>query len=91
MLTPSFILTKEEEGKVLRLWKAMYGLKQSPPMWNKHVDKTLVEFGMHRLSADLCVYAMHDREKRVLLGLFVDDMFLIVAIMQCINMLKSML
>lgn len=59
-------------------------------MWNKHVDKILTEFDMHRLSADFCVYAMHDGEKRVFLGLFVDDMFIIGAIMKCMDLSLSM-
>ena len=64
-------------GKVLRLLKALYGLKQSPRMWNLHIDKALSEFGLHRLTADFCVYACFSGLDRVLLGLFVDDMFII--------------
>ena len=66
--------------KVLRLWRALYGLKQAPRMWNIHIDKALGEFGLIRLVADFCVYAIYDGPDRVLLGLFVDDMFIIGAI-----------
>ena len=60
-------------GKVLRLLKALYGHKQSPRMWNLHIDKALGEFGLHRLLADFFVYANYNGASRVLLGLFVDD------------------
>ena len=78
-------------GKVLRLLKALYGLKQSPRMWNLHIDKALGEFGLHRLLADFCVYAIYDGASRVLLGLFVDDMFIIGKQIDLINTVKSFL
>ena len=53
---------KDMSGKVLRLWRALYGLKQSPRMWNIHVDKALGEYGLHRLTTDFFVYAIHDGE-----------------------------
>ena len=63
--------------KVLRLWRALYGLKQSPHMWNLHINEALSAFGLERLTADFCVYAIYEGTDRTLLGLFVDDMFLI--------------
>ena len=64
-------------GKVLRLWKALCGLKQSPRMRNRHVDKALSNFGLNKLTANFCVYAIYTGADRILLGLFVDDMFII--------------
>ena len=46
-------------------------------MWNLHIDKALSDFGLQRLTADFCFYAIYDGPDRVLLGLFVDDMFII--------------
>ena len=82
---------KDMSGKVLRLWRAFYGLKESPRMWNIHVDKALGEYGLHRLIADFCVYAIHDGDDRVLLGLFADDMFIIGAIFIRIEGVKQFL
>ena len=78
-------------GKVLRLFKALYGLKQSPRMWNLHVDKALSEFGLERLTSDFCVYAIHQGGRRILLGLFVDDMFVIGKMMELIEGVKGFL
>ena len=72
--TPEGMFAEAMLGKVLRLLKALYELKQSPRMWNLHIDKALGEFGLHCLLADFCVYAIYDGASRVLLGLFVDDM-----------------
>ena len=64
------------EGKVARLWKAIYGLKQSSRMWNLHIDGILRRMGFHRLSADHGVYVKWDGVNRVWLALYVDDIFL---------------
>lgn len=81
----------EMDGKFLRLWKALYGLKQSPRMCNIHVDKVLSNFGMSRLSADSCVYSIHQVERRILMSLFVDDMFIVGKEMPLIQDLKDLL
>ena len=85
---PEGIFAEPMLGKVLRLLKALYGLKQSLRMWNLHIDKALGEFGLHRLLADFCVYAIYDGASRVLLGLFVDDMFVIGKQISLINGVK---
>ena len=72
--------------KVPRLFKALYVLKQSPRMWNLHVDKALSQFGSERLTSDFCVYAIHQGGRRILLGLFVDDMFVIGNVMELIDL-----
>ena len=67
---------KDMRGKVLRLWRALHGLKQSPRMWNIHVDRALVGFGLLRLTSNLCVYVIYNGDDQELLGLFVDDIFI---------------
>ena len=85
------MFAEDMAGKVLRLYKALYGLKQSPRMWNLHVDKALSEFGLQRLTADFCVYAIHQGRERILLGLFVDDMFIIGHVINLIGGVKDLL
>ena len=58
-------------------------------MWNLHVDKALSEFGLQRLTADFCVYAIHQGRDRILLGLFVDDMFIIGHVISLIGGVKD--
>ena len=69
-------------GKVLRLLKALYGLQQSSRMWNLHIDKVLGQCGLTRLMADFSVYTIGEGEDKVLLGLYVDDMFMIAALLE---------
>ena len=64
-------------GKVARLWKAIYGLKQASRMWNLHIDNILRVMGFFRLSGDHGVYYKWDGVNRVWLALYVDDIFLI--------------
>ena len=78
-------------GKVLQLFKALYGLKQSPRMWNLHVDKALSEFGLQRLTTDFYIYAIHQGRDRILLGLFVDDVFIIGHVISLIGGVKDLL
>ena len=66
-----------EPGKVARLWKAIYGLKQASRMWNIHIDGILASMGFIRLTGDHGVYFKWDGVDRVWLALYVDDIFLI--------------
>ena len=66
-----------EPGKVARLWKAIYGLKQASRMWNQHIDGVLASMGFVRLTGDHGVYVKWDGVNRVWLALYVDDLFLI--------------
>ena len=43
-------------GHVLQLLGAMYGLKQAPLLWNRHLHRTLTSFGFQRSKHDPCVY-----------------------------------
>ena len=50
-----------------------------------HADKALSEFGLMSITSDFCVYAIHQGGRRILLGLFVDDMFVIGKEMELIE------
>jgi hypothetical protein len=41
---PGFIIA-DSEGKVLRLHKALYGLRQTPKVWNAKFDATMATLG----------------------------------------------
>ena len=43
-------------GHVLALHKAMYGLKQAPLLWNRHLHSTLLALSFVRSHFDPCVY-----------------------------------
>ena len=48
---------KGEEHRVLRLRKALYGLRQPPPRaWNAKLDTTLGELGFQRCATEHALY-----------------------------------
>lgn len=60
-------------GRVCKLQKGLYGLKQSPRAWNKKIDCFLTKFGLERSVADPCVYFGATGNLKIMLALYVDD------------------
>jgi hypothetical protein len=58
-----------KENQVLKLKKAMYGLKQAPQAWHKALSQWLFSIGFHRCDAEMCVFW----RKGTFLYLQVDD------------------
>ena len=63
----------EQAGKVCKLRRALYGLKQSPHCWNTHFDRWLKRHGFRQLSSDSCVYMLEKGGKKVFVSVYVDD------------------
>jgi hypothetical protein len=64
------------EGKVLRLKKALYGLRQAPWAWNAKLHSTLLSLGFTRCPSEHVVYACGDTSSRLLIGVYVDDLII---------------
>lgn len=64
-------------GSVLKLVKALYGIKQAPRAWYEDICHTLVSvMGYHASSLDACLFLKRSRTGRwILFPLFVDDGF----------------
>ena len=65
-----------EANKILRLFRALYGLKQSGRLWNKTLVALLIKLGYTPLNdIDPCVMVRKSKTGRLLIiGLYVDDM-----------------
>lgn len=61
------------KGKVLKLNKSLYGLKQSPRCWQMRFDNILVSLGLKATQADPCLYTGEYRGQEVHLIIYVDD------------------
>ncbi|KMQ87656.1 gag-pol polyprotein [Lasius niger] len=57
-------INKDSNNKVLKLKKAVYGLKQSGKTWNIKIDTTLKSLGMERLKSDpYDILILHEDEQ----------------------------
>jgi len=65
-----------EEGKVYRLKKALYGLRQAPRAWNAKLDITLKKMGFQQSAHEVVVYRRGSREDLLLVGVYVDDLII---------------
>jgi hypothetical protein len=72
---PGFVIARQEE-KVLRLRKALYGLRQAPRSWNAKLDDTLVSLGFQRSTSKHGVYMRRTNADWLVLGVYVDDLII---------------
>jgi hypothetical protein len=70
---PKTTLEEKNETKVCLLRKSLYGLKQSPRMWNQKIDEFFKNYGFSSLYVDYGVYDGKFGGGELLLGLYVDD------------------
>ncbi|KMQ87096.1 retroelement pol polyprotein [Lasius niger] len=61
-------------GRVVKLIRLLYGLKQSPRQWNKRFVKFLTTFTFEVSNADRCVMRGEIDGQLVLLAIYVDDL-----------------
>jgi hypothetical protein len=63
-------------GRVCRLVKTLYGLKQAGREWNEQLDEKLKSYGYKRLLTDPCVYIRREGEDFGIIAVWVDDSLL---------------
>ncbi|WKA11488.1 hypothetical protein VitviT2T_028982 [Vitis vinifera] len=64
-------------GKVCKLKKSLYGLKQSPRAWFEHFGKVIKHYGYTQSQADHTMFYKHSNEGKVaILIVYVDDIVL---------------
>jgi hypothetical protein len=73
---PSGFVIAGQEHKVLKLRKALYGLRQAPRAWNTKLDESLVSLGFTKKQSILIV------------GVYVDDLIITGAKLQDIKEFK---
>lgn len=61
-------------SKVCKLNKSLYGLKQSPRMWNQRFDNYVLKLKFNRCESDSCLYVKFEGKMKIYLLLFVDDL-----------------
>ena len=64
-------------GKVCKLKKSLYGLKQSPRAWFEHFGKVIKHYGYTQSQADQTMFYKHSNEGKVaILIVYIDDIVL---------------
>lgn len=83
---PGFV---NDNGKVCKLQKAIYGLKQSGHQWNKKLDSKLTEIGFKNSNYDRCVYFKRSQNTVTYITIYVDDVIIATNDLVCYKELKS--
>lgn len=78
-------------GKVWKLKKAMYGLKQSGRAWNNKIDSVLVRYGLRRSKAHPCAYVKRKGGNVLIAAIYVDDILILSNRDEEANRLKAIL
>ncbi|KAK8652076.1 hypothetical protein V6N13_061100 [Hibiscus sabdariffa] len=70
-------VTPENAGKVCKLQRSIYGLKQASRSWNLRFNEAIQEFGFIRNEDEPCVYKKFSGSIVSFLILYVDDILII--------------
>ena len=81
-------VTGQSSGRVLRVLRALYGMRQSPQLWNKHLNSHLVSLGFKRAHGDSCIYHFEEGGKCLFIATEVDDLVITGDHMQKLAELK---
>ncbi|CAH2083465.1 unnamed protein product [Euphydryas editha] len=76
MCLPDNLVCTNKENKVLKLKKAIYGLKQSAREWYRRVDDYLQSLGYNKLIYEPCLFIKRYDGVTIYVALFVDDFFI---------------
>ncbi|KAL0428211.1 UNVERIFIED_CONTAM: hypothetical protein Slati_2995900 [Sesamum latifolium] len=74
---PEGFTAVEEEQKVCRLQRSIYGLKQASRSWNTYFDEVIRGYDFIKNDYDPCIYKKISGSLVAYLVLYVDDIILI--------------
>uniref|UniRef100_A0AAV1U3A9 Reverse transcriptase Ty1/copia-type domain-containing protein n=1 Tax=Peronospora matthiolae TaxID=2874970 RepID=A0AAV1U3A9_9STRA len=76
MAQPDGYIDEDHEHFVCKLQRSLYGLKQSPRMWNKTIDEFMIKIGLKKCESDHCIYVKRDEQRMIFVALYVDDLII---------------
>ena len=77
MTQPEGFVNPKNAGKICKLQKSIYGLKQASRSWNLRFDEVIKGFGFIKNEEEPCVYKRTSGSALVFLVLYVDDILLL--------------
>lgn len=75
MKKPVTYESREDDNKVLKLKRAIYGLKQSSRAWYQRVNDYLLDLGYKKSKYEPCLFTKFEGKVKIIIALFVDDFF----------------
>ena len=91
MTQPEGFVDPKNAGKLCKLQKSIYGLKQASRSWNLRFDEVIKGFGFIKNEEEPCVYKKASGSALVFLVLYVDDILLIGNDIPMLDAVKSSL
>ena len=91
MTQPEGFVQPKNSGKVCKLQRSIYGLKQATRSWNLRFDESVKGFGFVKNEDEPCVYKKISGSAIVFLVLYVDDILLIGNDVPTLQSVKSWL
>jgi len=89
-VSPGF--EEENMGKICKLYRSLYGLKQSSRVWFKKFSSTLINFRYKQGATDYTLFTKHgENGNKAILIMYVDDIIIIGDDIQEISTLKHRL
>ncbi|CAF4947657.1 unnamed protein product [Pieris macdunnoughi] len=76
---------------VLKLKKAVYGLKQSARAWNARINDFLIDLDYKKSVSEPCLYSKKCKNEQIIIAIFVDDFFIFSNCKTMTNDLKKKL
>src|SRR4051812_31698449 len=91
MIQPEGFVAPKDAGKVCKLKRSIYGLKQASLSWNLRFDEVVKSFGFIKNDEEACVYKKVSGSAISFLILYVDDILLIGNDTEFLNTIKESL
>nr|GEZ13469.1 ribonuclease H-like domain, reverse transcriptase, RNA-dependent DNA polymerase [Tanacetum cinerariifolium] len=73
---PEGFIKEQNNGKVYRLIKALYGLRQAHRAWNIKLDNTLKSLNLKKCALEQAIYTKTSKDSTLLIGVYVDDLII---------------
>ncbi|GKC28847.1 zinc finger, CCHC-type containing protein [Tanacetum coccineum] len=86
---PEGFIQQGNSGKVYKLTKALYGLRQAPRAWNMKLDQTLKSLGIKKCNLEQAVYTKRSKTSTLIVGVYVDDLIITGTPRKEIDLFKS--
>ena len=88
MAQPEGIIVSDQEDKVCKLIRFLYGLKQASKQWHEKFDSIILSYGFQINKFDNCLYHKRFDDRYVLFCLYVNDILILPSDLDLINDLK---